>query len=82
MSVETIKRLLNDWGRPLAAKYLTRLILWGATAISAKLAIDSPSSDTLTKVGEWAAAGACAGAAMLIDYLHHKKDLAEVPPKK
>ena len=80
--METIKKLLNDWGRPLAAKYLTRLILWGAAAISAKLAIDSPSNDTLTKIGEWAAAGACAGAAMLIDYLHHRKDLAETPKAK
>ena len=80
--METIKKLLNDWGRPLAAKYLTRFILWGAAAVSAKLAIDGPNSDALTKMGEWAAAGACAGVAMLIDYLHHRKDLAEVPPKK
>jgi hypothetical protein len=80
--METLKRILNDWGRPLAAKYLTRFILWGAAAISAKLAIDSPSTDTLTKIGEWAAAGACAGAAMLIDYLHHRKDLATPPPRK
>jgi len=80
--METIKNLLNQYGRPLIAKYLTRAVLYGMTFVAAKLATDAPDGDTATKIAEWGASAACAGAAMLIDYLHHKKDLAEVPPKK
>jgi hypothetical protein len=80
--METIKKLLNDWGRPLAAKYLTRLILWGATVLFAKLSMESPDASWVAKTAEIGATAACAGLAMLIDAWHNKKDLAEVPPKK
>jgi uncharacterized membrane protein len=80
--MDTIKKLLNDYGRPLAAKYLTRLILWGATAIFAKLSMETPDVTWATKTAEIAATALCAGAAMLIDYYHNKKDLATPPPKK
>ena len=80
--METLKELLAKYGRPFVAKYLTRVLLYGAAALSAKAGIDSPSTDTVTKVAEWGAAVACVGVAALIDHYHHKKDLAEVPPKK
>ncbi len=65
---------VHTYGRPLLSKYITRLVLWGVTAISAKAAIDSPDQDTQTKVAEWLAALGAALLAGLVDYLHHRAD--------
>ena len=80
--MDTIKKLLNDWARPLLAKYATRALLYGGSVLAAKFAIDAPKDDTVAELGGWVAAAVCAGLAMLIDRWHAKKDLAEVPPKK
>jgi len=78
MKMADIKEMLNTWARPLLAKYLLRGLTYGATALSAKLAIDSPNVDWLTKIAEWVAAAGCAGAAMLIDYYQHRADKKDV----
>jgi len=72
--METIKRMLDKYGRKLLAKWLTRLLIYGAVAISAKVAVTAPSEDTLGKVAEWAAVVLCGLAAWGIDSLHQKKD--------
>ena len=72
--MDTIKNMLDKYGRPLLAKYVQRGVTYGCAAISAKLAIDAPASDTQAKLVEWLVAGALAGLGMIIDYLHHKYD--------
>jgi hypothetical protein len=71
---DTIKGLLGRFGRPLLAKYLTRLVLWGTAAISAKLAVDAPAADTQSKLVDWLVAIAAALLAAGVDYLHHALD--------
>jgi len=78
--MDTIRDLINKWGRPLLAKWVTRGLLYGGAALAAKLSIDAPKNDTVAEVGGWVAAGVCALLALLIDRWHAKKDLAE-PPK-
>ena len=79
--MDTIRKLINDYGRPLLAKWITRGLLYGGAALAAKLSIDSPKDDTMTEVGGWIAAGLCAAAALLLDRWHAKKDLAQEPPR-
>jgi hypothetical protein len=74
MSAETIKNLLNKYGRNIVAKSLTRLFLWGATAISAKLAISRPTDDVLGQLADWGATIVLALIAAAIDYFHQKAD--------
>lgn len=75
--MDMLKQFLNDYARPFLVKYVTRGLTYGATAISAKLAIFAPDEDTVTKVAGWVTAGALAGVAMLIDWIHHRKDRGE-----
>ena len=79
MTVDAIRDFLNRWARPLLSKWLTRAVLYGAAAITAKLGSDTMGSDTGAAVGEFVASGVCAGLAMLVDWLHHRKDKAEAP---
>ena len=74
--MDTIKALLDKYARPFLAKYAVRVVSYGATAISAKLAIDAPSADWQTQTANWLVTAALAGITMLIDYLHHKADTA------
>jgi hypothetical protein len=71
---ETITGLLDRFGRPLLVKYLTRFVLWGTAAVSAKLAVDAPAADTQSKLVEWLVAIAAALLAAGVDYLHHALD--------
>ena len=80
--MDTIKSLLNTFARPLLSKYIIRLVGYGLTAVSAKLAIDAPDSDAQAKLAGWITAGIIAGLTMLIDYFQHRTDKAEVPPVK
>jgi len=73
--MDTIKNLLNTYARPFAAKYATRAVLYGMTALTAKLSMDNTgTAGTAQVVGEWLATAACAAAAMLCDWLHHRAD--------
>jgi len=72
--VNVLTWLLNKYGRSLATKCLTRLILWGGAVAFAKLGVDSPSADTAAQVGDWIAAVVCALLAALLDRWHHKTD--------
>ena len=71
---ETIKTTLARFGRPLLAKWITRAVLWGATAVSAKAAISAPSADVAAQVADWLAAVLLAVAAGGIDFLHDRAD--------
>ena len=75
--MDWIKWIIQTWGRSLAGKYVLRFILWGGTALSAKLAIEAPSDDTSAKVADWFAAVLCACLALLVDWLHHQADHAQ-----
>lgn len=74
-----LKELLTKYGRPLMVKWATRGVLWIATFISAKVAIDNPDAGTVGNIAEWVAAAACAALSLLIDRWHDKTDKAEVP---
>lgn len=72
--MDAIKSLLDKLARPFLVKALTRLLAYGAAAVSAKLAISAPSGDTQAQVVDWAASALCAGVALGIDWLHHRAD--------
>ena len=78
--MDTIKEILNQYARPFLVKHLTRWLTYGSAAISAKLAITAPDDDTVTKAAGWIAATIMAAVAMLIDWLHHRKDRAGSNP--
>ena len=61
-------------------KYVARIVLYGATAISAKLAIAAPDNDTQAKVTDWIVTALLAGLAMLVDYWRHKSDQKNAAP--
>jgi hypothetical protein len=89
---EDIKAKLAAVARPLLAKAAVRAILYGAGTVLGAKALGlwsavsgSASQPSTAQVNAWAEAVASAGCYLLavgLDYLHHKMDLAEVPPQK
>lgn len=77
--MDWIKNLLNTAGRNLIVKYLTRFILWGGAAISAKYGVDGPKDNVAAEAAAWIAAVVCAALAAYIDLKHQKADKAEIP---
>lgn len=72
--MDGIKDLLAKWATPLISKVVLRGVTYGTAAISAKLAIDAPSSDTQAQVAAWIAAGASGLLGLVIDYFQHRND--------
>ena len=79
--MDTIKAMLQKYARPFLVKYAIRVVTYGATAISAKLAIASPNADWQTQTADWLATAALAAITMLIDYYRHKADNPTTPSK-
>jgi uncharacterized membrane protein len=80
MDMDSIKDLLVRYGQPFLVKYAARVVLYGATAISAKLSIQSPDADTQAKVTDWIVTAGLAGLAMLVDYWRHVSDQQQAAP--
>lgn len=78
--MDSVKDFLVKFGQPFLMKYVARIVLYGATAISAKLAIAAPDNDTQAKVTDWIVTALLAGLAMLVDYWRHKSDQKEAAP--
>jgi hypothetical protein len=72
MSMDTIKQLLAKYATPFLVKIVLRGLAYGTAFVSAKLAIESPDADALTKTAEWGGAALAAGLGLLIDYLQHR----------
>ena len=80
MSMDSITALLEKYGRPFLVKYVARGVLYGATAISAKLSIDAPNQDAQQQVVNWTVTVLLAGLTMLVDYYRHKSDQVVAAP--
>lgn len=76
--MDEIKKLLDKWARPLIVKWITRGILYGATAWLGLTA--EASNEPATQIGCGLGAIATGLLALLIDRLHQKADKAEMPP--
>lgn len=74
MNVEGVKVWVYNAARPLLVKWITRGIVYGASAITASIAVESPGDDTITKVSQWVAAVVLALIGLGIDYLHNRID--------
>ena len=85
--MDTIKTLLlaafEKFARPFLSKVLTRYILIGLAFLCGWLGMDPAAH------GGWVSgfvafvlAALAASLQLLIDYIHHRKDLAQVPPEK
>jgi hypothetical protein len=66
--VSFIKQLLNQYGTNLFAKVVMRGLLYGATMVQAKLAIQAPSQGTINEIAQWAGAVLTALAALGLDW--------------
>ena len=78
--MDQIKALLEKYGRPFLVKYAARVVLYGATAISAKLSIDTPNQDAQSEIANWTVTALLAGLTMLVDYYRHKNDQIVAAP--
>ena len=79
-NVDALKDLVTRLARPLLAKYATRGVLWICTAMLGLAAADSQT--TAGEIGLALAAIATAAINLAIDRWHHRRDLAEQPPKQ
>ncbi len=76
--MDTIKALLAKYATPLLSKLVLRGLLYGTSAVTAKMAVAAPDSDVLTKVADYGAAIACALLAAGIDWAQHKYGKAQI----
>lgn len=74
------KEQLQKIVRPLAIKWATRGVLW---VLTAKLGLDALEAETASgEIGNALGAVACVVVSLLIDWWHHRQDLAQTPPEK
>ena len=77
LNMQVLRELLNKYFRPFVAKYILRVLLYGAGALGNAIGYMAPDEATMEKVASHLAGIGCLALAAIIDRIHHRKDRAE-----